>query len=477
MGAEEYFPITERSFDLLIRQYEIEAAAARADAVAGGEDATESGRELALMAQYIEDLASDARRLRRKLQACGGDAEATPNWSTEDVTSLRLLGFDVSGITVAAVEKGCVSAHSTPAEQHPKMPNLDKLLAMEKKINQLQTKVDDLTAVNDALRQMVAHQTCTGGQSQGEERGVSDAVVALTEGFKALKAAYMSKRDMYCMAQETQKKSTFTFRDICPKDHTVDNTDVEFPAYSTRGVADALCTLRTVSSCQCVRYCVAADASDMADAIDVAVVQLLNGLGFPFPVSIRRLGARGDYFIDRRVKIKLVGHQLVVRPWLASGAHQGLSADGTRRPGYEHLAKYLIHLYSPALDLDRVANGGGGDDEEEHTAEGACGNDIVTLKRQQRELQQALEKRCAQMHAYQKQLEAGLSPSSNAGPLRGDASDSSVEVLVGQGPRMVEETTSHPKSRPFTGTNERVAHILRLIEVHGRVPNFSRFSE
>ncbi|RNF27248.1 uncharacterized protein Tco025E_00439 [Trypanosoma conorhini] len=478
MRAGEHLPVTERSFDVLIRQYEIEAAAARADAAARGENGTESGGELALLAQHIEELATDARRLRRKLQACGSGAAAAPNWSAEDVANLRLLGFDVSGINAAAAEQSCVSARSTPTGQHPQIPNLDKLLAMEKKMQELQTKVDDLTAVNAALRQMLPRQHRTGGQSQGEEHDVSDALAALTEGFRALKDAYTRNRNGHCISQEMQEEPTLASHDIHPESHRKGNTAADLPEYSSQSVEDALCTLRAVSACRRVRYCATGDASGKLDAVDAAVVQLLNDIGFPFPVPIQRLGARGDYFIDRRVEIKLVGRQLVVRPWLAPGAHPGACADGTRRPRYEHLAKYLIHLYSPALDLERVAAGERSDVGEEDAAGGDRRKDVVaTLKRQQQELQLALEKRHAQLYAYQRRLEAGLSPSPNASPLRDAVSDSSAEALAEPGAEMNQEASSYPQPRPSAGANGRVAHILRLMEEHGRVPDLSRLSE
>lgn len=82
-----------------------------------------------------------------------------------------------------------------------------------------------------------------------------------------------------------------------------------------------------------------------ADETDDAVTQLLNSIGFPFMIPIRRLGKGGDYFIDRRVHIKLTNGQVVVRPRQPS---QTTSAPNP----YEHLAKYLVHLYAPLLDLE-----------------------------------------------------------------------------------------------------------------------------
>ncbi|EKF38687.1 hypothetical protein MOQ_001099 [Trypanosoma cruzi marinkellei] len=464
--VDEYFPITERSFSVIIHQYEIEAAAARADAAAREEESPENSRELTLMAQYLEDLANDARRLYRKMQACGGGPVAATNWSAEDVSTLRLLGFDVSRINESAAE-----------ERRPQVPNLDKLLAMEREIQKLQTRVDDLTAANAALREKVNEQNCTELQFQAEENDMSDALLALTEGFKSLKAAYLSKHEQCFAAQEMQKRSTLAFNDIYPGDRKSQKTAVEFQQYPSCSIAEAIRTFRAVDACHRVRYHVTGDSSDKVNAIDMAVVRLLNDLEFPFPVSIRRLGANGDYFIDRRVEIKLVGEQLVVRPWPAPGVHQGLSADRKCQTRYEHLAKYLIHLYSPALDLDRAAKGGRSDGAAVNSAEGRPNNDIAALKRQQRELQRALENRHEQLHEYQRQLEAGLSPLPNECTLRDDATDSSVELRVEEQHRKVDESISGSEFHPSAETNDRVAHILRLMETNRRIPDLSRFSE
>ncbi|EAN94241.1 hypothetical protein TcCL_NonESM00765 [Trypanosoma cruzi] len=466
MRVDEYFPITERSFSVIIRQYEIEAAAARADAVTREEESPENSRELTLMAQYLEDLANDARRLHRKLQASGGGPVATTNWSAEDVSTLRLLGFDVSRINVAAAE-----------EQRPQVPNLDKLLAMEREIQKLQTRVDDLTAANAELREKVAEQNCTGLQFQVEENDMSDELEALTEGLKSLKAAYLSKHGDCFAAQDMQKRSTLAFNDIYLGGHKSHKTAVEFQQYPSSGLAEAFRILRGVVACHRVRYHVTGDSSGKVDAIDMAVVRLLNDLEFPFPVTIRRLGARGDYFIDRRVEIKLVGEQLVVRPWPATGVHQGFSADRKCPPRYEHLAKYLIHLYSPALDLYRAAKGGRRDGAGVNSTEGRPNNDIAALKRQQRELQRALEDRHEQLHEYQKQLVAGLSPLANECTLRDDATGLSVELRVEERNRKVDESISDSESYPSAGTSDRVAHILRLMETNGRISDPSRLSE
>jgi len=66
-------------------------------------------------------------------------------------------------------------------------------------------------------------------------------------------------------------------------------------------------------------------------------------MAFPTPVAIQRLGPSGEYFIDRRVQLKVVqGRVMVKRP----GSHSTV---------YDSLSRYLVQLYAPLLGADAFA--------------------------------------------------------------------------------------------------------------------------
>jgi hypothetical protein len=131
-----------------------------------------------------------------------------------------------------------------------------------------------------------------------------------------------------------------------------------------------------------------------AGPIDHAVTDLLNSLGLPFFVPIRRLGPGGDYFIDRRLNVRLVGGQVMVR----CRSQQPSSS-------FESLAKYLLHLYAPMLvDDDTV--------EPLPPAEtSANSEEIAALQHQQHQLKQSLAMQQQLLRQHHRELLAELSPS------------------------------------------------------------------
>eukprot|EP00760_Papus_ankaliazontas_P034078 PhM_4_TR694/c0_g1_i1/m.97499 len=76
-------------------------------------------------------------------------------------------------------------------------------------------------------------------------------------------------------------------------------------------------------------------SSEPGDALDEAVTHTLTQLSLPFPVEIRKLGSGGAYKIDKRVQLRLVNGEVMVK----------------RSNGYETLVRYLLQLYNPLLML------------------------------------------------------------------------------------------------------------------------------
>ncbi|MDP2058214.1 MAG: hypothetical protein Q8J97_00635, partial [Flavobacteriaceae bacterium] len=95
---------------------------------------------------------------------------------------------------------------------------------------------------------------------------------------------------------------------------------------------------RELTADMSVAYSLGEDCAD-ADDIDAALVDALNGLGFPCPVKCVRLHRGGDYVLDQRVQLKLAAGQVMVRP------------RGAPSSAFEPLAKYLVHLYAPLLGV------------------------------------------------------------------------------------------------------------------------------
>ncbi|KEG11225.1 hypothetical protein DQ04_02841070 [Trypanosoma grayi] len=503
--GEEYLPLTERSFRVLIRRYEEEAAAAaRAVAVSCGEDTAGSCRDMAVAAQYIADLAHDAQRLFRKFQACGSgssDSTTTTAWTLEDVHALRLLGFDVRGIDAVSLsspleEEGSrVDARGSDPSRRPQKSNLDALLFMEQKLQALQLKADGLAAENVALRRTVAGRRRTGQKTQTADAGTHDPVVALTTALNELKDALIGHRERASIVQEMRERFALALHEIRVGDRKVSDAASGEADYPYSVIEEAFCVLRRVDACQRVRYCMGNTCDDV-EPVDTAVIQLLNDLDFPFPVHIRRLGPGGDYFIDSHVEIKLVDQQLLVRPWPAAG-HRLNPADGgganhsrnnnnnnnsKSRPRYEHLAKYLIHLYSPAMDLDKAAATEGYNvadlqrDQTRYESSACLCDHIASLKHQQQRLRRTLENRYQQLQRHQRRLEEGLSPSPSR-PLREDGFMSSghIDASSDQARRAWRgKETQRPQS---TSTEDRVSHILHLLETNGRVPDLSSLSK
>lgn len=145
-----------------------------------------------------------------------------------------------------------------------------------------------------------------------------------------------------------------------------------------------------------------------SEPVDVAVIQLLNTLAFPFPVSLQRLGRGGDYFIDTRVQLKLVGDQVMVR-------HVGTKGASS----YEPLARYLIHLYAPMLiSIDRAESASQSTKRSVSVSEDPEGaaERVRQLQEEQRALMQQLMAQQELLLQHQSRLAAGVSPSKSPSP-------------------------------------------------------------
>jgi hypothetical protein len=144
------------------------------------------------------------------------------------------------------------------------------------------------------------------------------------------------------------------------------------------------------------------DGCEDADDTDAAVIRTLNDLAFPFEISIRRLGRGGDYFIDRRVQVRVVDGQPMVRPHVLGG----------RQPAsYEHLGQYLMTLYAPLLDFDDRP-------EDAPLAAAASGSDrvsrVAALQEQHQDLLKSLSEKQLLLLEHNRRAAAELSPSPNA---------------------------------------------------------------
>jgi hypothetical protein len=116
--------------------------------------------------------------------------------------------------------------------------------------------------------------------------------------------------------------------------------DSQPPDLTTASVAlaSARATLDNCSALTAFNYTVnAVSGSEESDALDRAVAEELNALGFPTALAVRRLGAAGDYCIDRRVQLRLANGQVMVK------------RAGAQSSTYEPLGKYLVRLYAPLL--------------------------------------------------------------------------------------------------------------------------------
>ncbi len=163
-----------------------------------------------------------------------------------------------------------------------------------------------------------------------------------------------------------------------------------------------------------------------ASAVDHAVTDLLNSLGLPFLVPIRRLGPGGDYFIDRRLHVRLVGGQVMVRC-----RSQSSSSSSTTAAPFEHLGKYLIHLYAPLLVADEKREPSVTVQQQERDEADSdvqkkqpVGENavmarkqqedeahVVRLQQQQQQLQRSLAVQQEMLRQHHRELLAELSPS------------------------------------------------------------------
>ncbi|KAH9598657.1 hypothetical protein LSM04_007992 [Trypanosoma melophagium] len=484
-NAELCFPLNERSFLLLIQKYNEEAAAARAIALRRNEDASRNNNaDLALAAQYMEDLARDTTRLYKKLQE-GGGVKDNVLWTEEDVNTLRMLGFDVRHIRNSIpgnVHEYTSNLHSYTQRLHT--PNLDALLSVEQKIQQLQEKVDMLTTENLSLRRRVSKKIGKVSTVQNSIFNTSDSFAALTEAFNGLKDAYYNKRHKDSLVQRMREKFASALHDIRAEDRRLRAAGVKQSEYPYTVIEDAFRIVQSIDACRRVRYCFGNNNSNIVEElVDTAVIQLLNYLDFPFPIHIRRLGPGGEYFIDQHVKIKLVDGQLLVRPKLLTIQHL-TSSDEMSRTRYEHLAKYLIHLYSPAMDLEEVAGKDDMETREEREKEkpntsNSCdargsdvqfGDRIASLRQQRRDLKRTLKSRYGQLQQHQQQLESSLSSSQDVSQLDHIALSHQLQSLYSE-----ENPTTAIRSP--SSREDRVAHTFLMLETNGKVPDLSTLSE
>ncbi|ORC87666.1 uncharacterized protein TM35_000212720 [Trypanosoma theileri] len=490
MNADLCLPLNERSFRLLIQQYNEEAAAARAVALRNSEDSSSSRADLALAAQYMEDLTRDATRLYKKLQEGGGKDDSLL-WTKDDVNTLRMLGFDVRHLDTLMrrdVHTYTSNIHST---QKLHTPNLDALLSVEQKIQELQQKVESLTLENLSLRRAVSKKPHKISTIQNSIYNTSGSLEALTVAFNGLKDAYYKRRDEDSLVQRMREKFALALHDIRVEDRRLRVAGVNQSECPYTVIEDTFRILQSIDACRRVRYCVGNNSNIVEEPVDTAVIQLLNDLDFSFPVHIRRLGPGGDYFIDQHVEIKLIDGQLLVKPKLST-IHHSTSSDVVNKPRYEHLAKYLIHLYSPAMDLEKAA---GKDDDDDNVMEQQqeekkrkqepgvnnsydytrdsdipFGERIASLKQKQQDLQRTLKSHYEQLRQHQQQLESNLSSSPEVSQL------DHVDV-VNQVKRMhTEEKPTMVLGSPFSG-EDRVAHTLQMLESNGKIPDLSTLSE
>lgn len=156
-------------------------------------------------------------------------------------------------------------------------------------------------------------------------------------------------RDATLEHRRITEVATEAVQSLAPK--VANSTPAELPHTAASEAASAAVSLYfrlRSSSSQTVAYSLGSCPD--ADVLDEAVANVLTELRFPFVVGIRRLGKGGDYFIDRRVQIRVVNGTVVVRP---RQPPQHSSAPSQ----YELLSHYLVHLYSPLLPLDSDAYG------------------------------------------------------------------------------------------------------------------------
>lgn len=80
------------------------------------------------------------------------------------------------------------------------------------------------------------------------------------------------------------------------------------------------------------------------DELDRMVAHELASMGFPTPVVVQRLGPHGDYYIDRRVQLKVIDGRVMVK------------RAGHNSNAYDPLTAYLLHLYAPFFGMDTNGN-------------------------------------------------------------------------------------------------------------------------
>ena len=198
-------------------------------------------------------------------------------------------------------------------------------------------------------------------------------------------------------------------------------------ASSYEDVEKAFQTLQSTEAARAVTYSLGS-CSD-AEPVDLAVTDLLNSLGFPFVVPIRRLGRGGDYFIDRRLHVRLVGGQVMVRTRVAPATGGLAAGSAPSTTPFEHLAKYLVHLYAPLLVADEKRqpsvpppHGGTGDARQtssiQQLAQSGEEGHVLRLQEQQQHLQKSLAVQQELLRQHHRDLLSELSPSPDHGDKR-----------------------------------------------------------
>ncbi|CUE78275.1 Hypothetical protein, putative [Bodo saltans] len=173
---------------------------------------------------------------------------------------------------------------------------------------------------------------------------------------------------------------------------------------ATMGLMAAMETLHCVEVQSAQPPMFTLDGCDDVDDVDGAVIRTLNDLAFPFEVSIRRLGRGGDYFIDRRVQVRAIDGQPMVRPHVLGGRQAA---------PYEHLGQYLMTLYAPLLDFDEHPT----DSPVEtatHSSSSAVATRVAALQEQHQELLRSLSEKQLLLLEHNRRTAAEMSPSPTA---------------------------------------------------------------
>lgn len=171
---------------------------------------------------------------------------------------------------------------------------------------------------------------------------------------------------------------------------------------STGSLQTAIAMIQSVESESSLPPTFTLESCDDADEIDTAVIRTLNDLALPFVVSIRRLGRGGDYFIDRRIQVRVVDGQPMVR-------QQVLAHSGQPAAPYEHLGQYILALYAPLLDFEEAA-----EEVRPVRDDDAVVSRVAALQEQHQQLLRSLSEKQQLLLDHNRRVAAELSPSPTA---------------------------------------------------------------